>query len=99
MSTAHARIRVGVDAGKGDHWTAAVEADGKTLFSMKVINGEAQIVTLIEAARRRADEVRWAVDISGRSSTPLLTLLVAHGHERGLRARSHGQPHVRRLPR
>ncbi|BBJ46944.1 hypothetical protein SSPO_096620 [Streptomyces antimycoticus] len=46
---------------------------------MKVINGEAQIVTLIEAARERADEVRWAVDISGRSSTPLLTLLVAHG--------------------
>ncbi|CAM5714190.1 hypothetical protein SANTM175S_09358 [Streptomyces antimycoticus] len=79
MSTAHARIRVGVDAGKGDHWTVAVEADGKTLFSMKVINGEAQIVTLIEAARERADEVRWAVDISGRSSTPLLTLLVAHG--------------------
>ncbi|MFI9547417.1 IS110 family transposase [Streptomyces sp. NPDC052016] len=79
MSTAHARIWVGVDAGKGHHWAVAVDADGKTLFSTKVINDEAQILTLIEAARERAEEVRWAVDISGRSSTLLLALLVAHG--------------------
>ncbi|MFI8194898.1 IS110 family transposase [Streptomyces sp. NPDC085946] len=79
MSTAHARIWVGIDAGKGHHWAVAVDADGESVFSTKVINDEAQILTLIETARGRAGEVRWAVDISGRASTLLLALLVAHG--------------------
>lgn len=78
MSTSGRRIWVGVDAGKGHHWAVAVDADGETLFSTKVINDEAQILTLIETARERAEEVRWAVDISGRASTLLLALLVAH---------------------
>ncbi|MEU6611694.1 IS110 family transposase [Streptomyces shenzhenensis] len=81
MSTTHARIWVGVDAGKGHHWAVALDADGETLFSTKVINDEAQILTLIETARERASEVRWAVDISGRSSTLLLALLIAHGQQ------------------
>ena len=57
----------------------AVNFDGETVFSTKVINDESQILTLIETARERADEVRWAVDISGRASTLLLALLIAHG--------------------
>ncbi|WP_330351021.1 IS110 family transposase [Streptomyces sp. NBC_00582] len=81
MSTSGRRIWVGVDAGKGHHWAVAVDADGETLFSTKVINDEAQILTLIETARERAEEVRWAVDISGRASTLLLALLVAHGQQ------------------
>ncbi|MEU9398102.1 IS110 family transposase [Streptomyces sp. NPDC048324] len=81
MSTSGRRIWVGVDAGKGHHWAVAVDADGEMLFSTKVINDEAQILTLIETARERADEVRWAVDISGRASTLLLALLVAHGQQ------------------
>ncbi|MER5595994.1 IS110 family transposase [Streptomyces sp. NPDC002265] len=81
MSTPHTRIWVGVDAGKGHHWAVAVDAAGETLFSSKVINDEAQILTLIETARERADEVRWAVDISGRASTLLLALLIAHGQQ------------------
>jgi transposase len=79
LSTRHARIWVGIDAGKGRHWAVALDADGEALFSTKVINDEAQILTLIETARERADEIRWAVDISGRASTLLLALLVAHG--------------------
>ncbi|MCX4648102.1 IS110 family transposase [Streptomyces sp. NBC_01446] len=81
MSTSHERIWVGIDAGKGHHWAVAVDADGETLFSTKVINDEAQILTLIDTARERAGEVRWAVDISGRASTLLLALLIAHGQE------------------
>ncbi|MFD8338950.1 IS110 family transposase [Streptomyces solisilvae] len=78
MSTSGRRIWVGIDAGKGHHWAVAVDADGETLFSTKVINDESQILTLIGTARERADEVRWAVDISGRASTLLPALLVAH---------------------
>ncbi|MFD0034140.1 transposase [Streptomyces sp. NPDC059349] len=43
MSMSHERIWVGIDAGKGHHWAVAVDADGETLFSTKVINDEAQI--------------------------------------------------------
>ncbi|MFE0420358.1 IS110 family RNA-guided transposase [Streptomyces tendae] len=68
-----------MDAGKGHHWAVALDADGETLFSTMVINDEAQILALIETARERADEIRWAVDISGPDSTLLLALLVAHG--------------------
>jgi transposase len=46
-----------------------------------VINDESQILTLIETAREKADEVRWAVDISGRASALLLALLIAHGQQ------------------
>jgi transposase len=81
LSTSHARIWVGIDAGKGHHWAVAVDTDGETLFSTKVINDEARILTLIETARERAAEVRWAVDISGRASTLLLALLIAHGQD------------------
>ncbi|MYV47976.1 IS110 family transposase [Streptomyces sp. SID2888] len=81
MSTSHERIWVGIDAGKGHHWAMAVDADGETLFSTKVINDESQILTLIDTARERAGEARWAVDISGRASTLLLALLIARGQE------------------
>lgn len=81
MSTRQARIWVGIDAGKGHHWAVAVDTEGETLFSTKVINDEAQILTLIETARDRADEVRWAVDISGRASALLLALLFAQGQQ------------------
>ncbi|GHE34876.1 IS110 family transposase [Streptomyces capitiformicae] len=81
MSMCGKRIWVGIDAGKGHHWAVAVDADGETLFSTKVINDEAQILLLIDTARERADEVRWAVDISGRASTLLVALLVMHGQQ------------------
>ncbi|MFF0638002.1 IS110 family transposase [Nocardia sp. NPDC004151] len=77
MSTPHSRIWVGVDAGKGHHWAAGIDGDGTTLFSVKVINDEAQITQLIAMAREKADEISWAVDISGRSSALLLALLIA----------------------
>ena len=51
------------------------------VFSTKVINDEAQILTLIESAREKADEVHWVVDISGQAAALLLALLIAHGQE------------------
>ena len=40
---------VGIDVGKTHHWVCAVDADGKTLLSVKVANDEAGIVSLIAA--------------------------------------------------
>ena len=33
-----ADISVGIDAGKGHHWAVAVDAEGQTVFSRKVVN-------------------------------------------------------------
>ncbi|WP_052190264.1 IS110 family transposase [Streptomyces sp. NRRL S-1824] len=81
MSTSGKRIWVGVDAGKGHHWAVAVDSDGEAVFSRKAINDENEILQLIAVACETGIEVRWAVDISGRASTLLLALLIAHGQQ------------------
>lgn len=51
MTRRHTCIWVGIDAGKGHHRAVAVSAEGERLFSTKVINDEAQILTLIHSTR------------------------------------------------
>ncbi|MGQ4489634.1 IS110 family transposase [Streptomyces sp. SAS_281] len=79
MTDHSARIWVGVDAGKAHHWATAIDADGQMVLSRKVINDETEILGLIAAVCEATDEALWAVDISGRASTLLLTLLIGHG--------------------
>ncbi|MFF5014662.1 IS110 family transposase [Streptomyces sp. NPDC001165] len=74
-----ARAWAGVDAGKGHHWAAVVDETGATLWSKKIDNDESAILTALGEILDLADEVRWAVDISGTSSALLLALLAAHG--------------------
>ncbi|WP_411153324.1 IS110 family transposase [Streptomyces sp. A30] len=75
----HEQVWAGIDAGKAHHWAVGVNATGERVLSRKVVNGEDEILDLIVAACEMADEVRWAVDISGRASTLLLALLIANG--------------------
>jgi len=63
-----ARVWAGVDAGKGHHWAAVVDVTGATLWSKKIDNDEAAILTALGEILGLADEVHWAVDISGTSS-------------------------------
>lgn len=70
---------VGFDAGKGHHWGAAVDATGATMWSKKVVNDEAEILTAIGGILGLAERVHWAVDINGTASALLLALLAAHG--------------------
>ncbi|GAA4030966.1 IS110 family transposase [Streptomyces plumbiresistens] len=79
MTERHEQVWVGIDAGKAHHWAVGVNATGERVLSRKVVNGEDEILDLIVAACEMADEVRWAVDISGRASTLLLALLIANG--------------------
>ena len=44
---------VGIDVGKTHHWVCVVDADGKTLLSVKVANDEAEIAQ----PHRRGDRV------------------------------------------
>ena len=66
---------VGIDVGKTHHWVCAVDADGKTLLSVKVANDEAAILSLIAAVTALTQQLTWAVDIIGAPSALLLALL------------------------
>ncbi|WP_405496001.1 IS110 family transposase [Streptomyces sp. NBC_00096] len=81
MNERRARLWAGIDAGKGHHWAAVVDESGTTLWSKKIDNDEAAILTALGEILDLADEVRWAVDISGTSSALLLALLAAHGQQ------------------
>jgi hypothetical protein len=72
-------VWAGVDAGKDHHWVAVVDGTGATLWSKKVDNDESAILTALGEILGLADQVHWAVDISGTSSALLLALLAAHG--------------------
>ncbi|MFF0729953.1 IS110 family transposase [Streptomyces sp. NPDC004134] len=81
MSERQARVWAGIDAGKGHHWAAVVDDTGATLWSKKIANDESAILTALGEILELADEVRWAVDISGTASALLLALLAAHGQQ------------------
>lgn len=71
----------GVDVGKGHHWVCLIDESGRTLWSTKVINDEAAILEAISGVLARADQVVWAVDVTGTMSGLLLALLAAHGQQ------------------
>ncbi|MFD4605533.1 IS110 family transposase [Streptomyces sp. NPDC058464] len=81
MSNRQAQVWAGIDAGKGHHWAAVVDETGATLWSKKVDNDESAILTALGEILDLAEEVHWAVDISGTSSALLLALLAAHGQQ------------------
>ncbi|MCX5287063.1 MULTISPECIES: IS110 family transposase [unclassified Streptomyces] len=75
------RLWAGIDAGKGHHWAAVVDETGATVWSKKIDNDESAILAAIGEILDLADDVSWAVDISGTASALLLALLAAHGQE------------------
>ncbi|MFF3632364.1 IS110 family transposase [Streptomyces sp. NPDC002164] len=81
MNEQRDQLRAGIDAGKGHHWAVVVDKTGATLWSKKIENDESAILTAMGEILKLADEVAWAVDISGTSSALLLALLAAHGRQ------------------
>ncbi|ROR45635.1 IS110 family transposase [Kitasatospora cineracea] len=81
MGERSARAWAGVDAGKGHHWAAVVDEAGTTLWSKKIVNDETAILTALGEILELAEQVHWAVDISGTASALLLALLAAHGQQ------------------
>lgn len=68
----------GIDVGKGHHWVCLIDAEGKTLWSSRVLNDEGDILEAIGQVRSRVERVTWAVDVTGTMSGLLLALLAAH---------------------
>ena len=71
----------GVDVGKGHHWVCLIDEAGATLWSAKVVNDESAILEAIAAVLGRAEQVLWAVDITGTAAGLLLALLAVHGQQ------------------
>jgi transposase len=67
----------GIDVGKGHHWICLIDEAGTTVWSAKVVNDEAAILDAIAAVLERAEQVTWAVDVTGTMSGLLLALLAA----------------------
>ncbi|MFF7789339.1 IS110 family transposase [Streptomyces sp. NPDC007991] len=81
MSERRDQVWCGIDAGKVHHGAAVVDETGGTLWSKKIDNDETAILTALGEILDLANEVRWAVDISGTASALLLALLAAHGQQ------------------
>jgi transposase len=71
----------GVDVGKGHHWVCLIDEAGTTHWSSKVVNDERAILEAIGEVLTRAEQVVWAVDVTGTMSALLLALLAAHGQQ------------------
>jgi len=71
----------GIDVGKGHHWVCLIDEAGTTVWSAKVVNDEAAILEAVGAVLARAEQVLWAVDVTGTMSGLLLALLAAHGQQ------------------
>jgi transposase len=72
-------VWVGIDAGKASHHAAALDAEGRVVWSVKVANEQQRIEELIARAARSAGEVRWAVDLVSPVASLLLAMLLAGG--------------------
>jgi transposase len=74
-----ARVWVGVDAGKEAHHAAALDEDGRLLWSIRVANSQAVIAGLIGRVDS-CDDAIWAVDMLGGETALLRAMLAASGH-------------------
>lgn len=75
------RAWAGIDVGKAHHWVCVIDETGAALWSAKVVNDERAILEVIGAVLARAQQVVWAVDITGTAAGLLLALLAAHGQQ------------------
>ncbi|CAL9356659.1 hypothetical protein SUDANB21_00582 [Streptomyces sp. enrichment culture] len=79
MTTRPSRLWVGIDASKAHHWWVAIDDTGTTVWSRKVGNYEIVILAALSEVRDLADEVCWAVDLTGTAPALLLALLASYG--------------------
>jgi transposase len=57
------RVWAGIDIGKQHHHCVVVDAEGKRLFSRRVVNDETELRTLVADVTVLGKDVTWAVDI------------------------------------
>jgi predicted RNase H-like nuclease (RuvC/YqgF family) len=69
------KLWIGVDVGKTHHHVAAVDGDGRLVYSRRVANDETAVLTVMAEISAVGRPVCWAVDVTTSLSALLLTLL------------------------
>lgn len=75
--TVRPQVWVGIDVGKLSHHACAVDATGKVVWTQKLANEQHAIGAVIERARKSAEQVRWAIDLTSPIALMLITVLLA----------------------
>jgi transposase len=70
-------VWVGIDVGKLNHHACAVDETGKVGRTQKLANDQRAIETVIERARKTAERVQWAIDLTSPIASMLITVLLA----------------------
>jgi transposase len=68
-------------AGKASHHAAAIDADGRLLWPVKVANEQRRIEELIARAAGSGGRVRWAVDLVSPMASLLAAVLLTSGQD------------------
>ena len=74
--TVRPRVWVGIDVGKSSHYACAVDESGKVAWTQKVANEQRAIEQLVDRARKSAERVRWAIDLTSPMALMLITVLL-----------------------
>ncbi|MGI5211809.1 IS110 family transposase [Plantactinospora sp. CA-290183] len=69
------KLWIGVDIGKAHYHVAAVDGDGRLVYSQRVANDGAALLTVMAEVSAVGRRVCWAVDITTGLSALLRTLL------------------------
>ena len=72
-------VWAGVDAGKASHHAAAIDADGRLLWSVRVANEQRRIELVARAGQSGGQ--RWAVDLVSPMASLLLAVLLTSGED------------------
>ncbi|MEU7176421.1 MULTISPECIES: IS110 family transposase [Micromonospora] len=70
-----AKLWIGVDIGKTHHHVAAVDGDGRLVYSRRVANDETALLAVMAEVSTHGRSMCWAVGVTTGLSALLLTLL------------------------
>ena len=70
-------VWVGIDAGKTHHHAVAIDHEGRTLLSRRVVNGQPELTDLVDdvVALAAGGHITWAVDLNSGGAALLIALL------------------------
>jgi transposase len=73
------QVWAGIDAGKTHHHCVVIDAEGRRLFSRRVLNDEATLTQMIADVAALGEVKAWAIDLNAGGAALAITLLINAG--------------------
>ena len=70
------QVWAGIDAGKTHHHCVVIDAEGRRLFSRRVLNDEATLAQMITDVVALGEVTAWAIDLNAGGAALAITLLI-----------------------